>query len=256
MFNVKKQAEKLSHNPLSSGEKSPRAVANRRLIIVTLILAAMTLGPGGFSAWQAHRAEKKQAKEAAAQLLKEQKAAKKKVIKPLSDEDFEGAKEYNFYTQLEERSLNLRAEDKFGGIMIDNVNKPPQLQLESVVQPTKTDTKVALKPESPKNNQPVKMAPLVLESTQKVSVRQEKPTPQQTAKKTRILQIGSFISQKEAEKQQAKLSQYGFAPRIIQGKNNAQKTVYRVHLGPFSDKELNAIKERLGSLKISYFEVK
>ena len=58
----------------------------------------------------------------------------KRVVKPLSEENFKGAKEYNFYTQLEERSLIIGGEERFGGIAIENIHEPPKITLESATQ--------------------------------------------------------------------------------------------------------------------------
>ncbi|GAA5099017.1 SPOR domain-containing protein [Wohlfahrtiimonas larvae] len=174
----------------------------------------------------------------------------KRVVKPLSDEDFKGAKEYNFYTQLEERSLILGEEDRFGGIPLDNIHEPPKINLESASQSVATTKKA-------QNNDFV-IAPLILESSQQKNTEPSTSMIKPVAKSEGniSLQVGSFTARKEAEKHQAFLAKYGFTAKIQQGKNQAQQDIYRVRIGGFSQKEVSAVKKRLGTLGVSYFEVK
>lgn len=174
----------------------------------------------------------------------------KKVVKPLSDEDFKGAKEYNFYTQLEERSLVLGEEERFGGISLDNVNEPPKINLESISQ--------SITPAKQAQNNDFAIAPLVLESSQQRPSEPVKPAvkPEVKAKGNISLQVGSFTARKDAEKHQAFLAKYGFTAQILQGKNQSQQDIYRVRIGGFTQQEVEAVKKRLGTLGVSYFEVK
>ena len=173
----------------------------------------------------------------------------KKVVKPLSDEDFKGAKEYNFYTQLEERALILGEEERFGGISLDNIHEPPKISLESMSQSTST----------PKaNTNDLAIAPLILESSQQKKVESVKNVSKPEVKPKGIigLQVGSFSSKKDAEKHQNFLATYGFSAQILQGKNQSQQDVYRVRIGGLTSQEADSVKKRLNTLGVSYFEVK
>ena len=238
-FQAKKQK-----NPF--GKKHPNATKNRLIMIVVTIFFAVLAVSSGVT-YLSNLAKKKDSAENTAKTSVSQEAVKKRVVQPISDEDFKGAKEYNFYTQLEERSLVMGVEDKFGGALLTDIYQPPMISLESmsgnVDQPMiKTD-----KIESAASG----IVPLVLESAS-----QQREASIVSQSKTVILQVGSFSSTKDAQRQQDLLKKHGFSTQVAQGKNQAQHEIYRVHLGPFGRQEVESIKKRLNALGIKYFEVK
>ena len=235
-FQAKKQK-----NPLA--KKHPHSKKNRLTTfalvgVVVFVIVSWLIGlVGGFDEKSSEvKPEKKE--------VKVQEFHPKRVVKPIADE-FKGAKEYNFYTQLEERSLVLDGEEKFGGIALENVNEPPKLSLESLSQkPQESPVKTVVKQDN------IVMPPLVLESGQQAT------SMKKAASGSLILQVGSFGSNQDAQRHQALLAKYGFSAKILHSKNNAQKDIYRVRIGGFSQQEIGAVKKRLDTLGISYFEVK
>lgn len=173
----------------------------------------------------------------------------KKIVKPIADEDFKGAKEYHFYTQLEERALILGEEERFGGISLDNIHEPPKISLESMSQSVSSP--------QVKNNDLI-MAPLILESGQQKKVESAKSAVKPADKTVGNigLQVGSFSTRRDAEKHQGFLVKYGFSAQILQGKNQSQQDVYRVRIGGLTSQEADSVKKRLNTLGVSYFEVK
>lgn len=244
--------KKISKNPLAKDH--PRAKQNRRLgatCVIALGVLAIFYAVSYFTSKLSDKPEEKIEKV----VKKEKEPPKKKVVKPLSDEDFKGAKEYNFYTQLEERSLVLDGvEERFGGMALESIHEPPKIILESAGQ---VEAKVNVPKQVVTNvgAESLKIAPLVLESTTQSKPVAQQKTETNGAKNIR-LQVGSFTADKDAQTQKAKLERYGFAARVVKGKNKAQQDVYRVHIGPFSKQEIKAVKERLNTLSISFFEVK
>lgn len=238
-FQAKKQK-----NPF--GKKHPNATKNRLIMIVVTIFFAVLAVSSGVT-YLSNLAKKKDSVENTVKTSASQEITKKRVVQPISDEDFKGAKEYNFYTQLEERSLVIGVEDKFGGALLTDVYQPPMISLESmsanVDKPLiKTDQIESVASE---------IVPLVLESAS-----QQREAPIVSQSKTVILQVGSFSSLKDAQRQQDLLKKHGFSTQVEQGKNQAQHEIYRVHLGPFGRQEVESIKKRLNALGIKYFEVK
>lgn len=233
-FQAKKQK-----NPLA--KKHPHSKKNRLATfalvgVVVFVIVFWLIGlVGGFDEKSSEvKPEKKE--------VKVKEFHPKRVVKPIADDEFKGAKEYNFYTQLEERSLVLDGEEKFGGIALENVNEPPKLSLESLSQ--ESPVKTVVKQDN------IVMPPLVLESGQQAT------SMKKAASGSRILQVGSFGSNQDAQRHQALLAKYGFSAKILHSKNNAQKDIYRVRIGGFSQQEIGAVKKRLDTLGISYFEVK
>jgi cell division protein FtsN len=241
-FQAKKQ-----NNPFA--KKHPNSKKNRITTIAVVILF-LGLGVSGVATYFSNKGKDEPVKKVDKPVVNTKDTHPKRVVKPLSDEDFKGAKEYNFYTQLEERSLILGEEERFGGISLDNVNEPPKINLESVSQPT------ALAKQTQNND--FVIAPLVLESSQQRTSEPVKPAakPEVKAKGNISLQVGSFTARKDAEKHQAFLAKYGFTAQILQGKNQSQQDIYRVRIGGFTQQEVEAVKKRLGTLGVSYFEVK
>lgn len=241
-FQAKKQ-----NNPFA--KKHPNSKKNRITTIAVVILF-LGLGVSGVATYFSNKGKDEPVKKVDKPVVTTKDAHPKRVVKPLSDEDFKGAKEYNFYTQLEERSLILGEEERFGGISLDNVNEPPKINLESVSQPTA--------PAKQTQNNDFVIAPLVLESSQQRPSELVKPAvkPEVKAKGNISLQVGSFTARKDAEKHQAFLAKYGFTAQILQGKNQSQQDIYRVRIGGFTQQEVEAVKKRLGTLGVSYFEVK
>lgn len=240
------QAKKYTNNPLAMiGKKHPNSRKNRIIAICVVLFFTVMAASAGVTYLTNMFKEKA---EVAAEKKEERQKAKeppvKKVVKPLSDEAFKGEKEYNFYTQLEERSFMIGGEDRFGGIALDNIHEPPKITLESATQSAVS----TVQNEIVKNTYP-DMAPLVLESTKQSDVVVKN-------NELRALQVGSFTLKKDAEKHQKKLEGYGFASKILQAKNSQQQTLYRVYLGPFSGKEMSTVKARLNELGINHFEVK
>lgn len=236
-FQAKKQK-----NPLA--KKHPHSKKNRLTTfalvgVVVFVIVFWLIGlVGGFDEKSSEvKPEKKE--------VKVKEFHPKRVVKPIADDEFKGAKEYNFYTQLEERSLVLDGEEKFGGIALENVNEPPKLSLESLSQKSQeSPVKTVVKQDN------IVMPPLVLESGQQAT------SMKKAASGSLILQVGSFGSNQDAQRHQALLAKYGFSAKILHSKNNAQKDIYRVRIGGFSQQEIGAVKKRLDTLGISYFEVK
>lgn len=239
-FQAKKQK-----NPF--GKKHPNATKNRLIMIVVTIFFAILAVSSGVT-YLSNLAKKKGSAENAAKISVSQEVAKKRVVQPISDEDFKGAKEYNFYTQLEERSLVMGAEDKFGGALLTDMYQPPMISLESM---SANVDKSLIKTDKIESAVSAGIVPLVLESAS-----QQREAPIVSQSKTVILQVGSFSSMKDAQKQQDLLKKHGFSTQVAQGKNQAQHEIYRVHLGPFGRQEVESIKKRLNALGIKYFEVK
>ncbi len=259
-FQAKKQK-----NPLA--KKHPNSRKNRITTFAVVILF-LGLGVSGVVSYFSNKGKDEPIKKA-----EKSSSAKdlhpKRVVKPLSDEDFKGAKEYNFYTQLEERALILGEEDRFGGISLENLREAPKINLESTAQ-VSVPTPVPM-PAKKIQNKDIAMAPLVLESSQQRAktpvkaavvptkpVVQSKPEIKQQTKATGniVLQVGGFGARKDAEKHKAFLAKYGFTANILQGKTQAQQDIYRVRIGGFSPQEVESVKKRLGALGVSYFEVK
>lgn len=249
------QAKKTTSNPFAINQQYNKSQKHRFMVIsLSLFVGFVLLSSVASMIYRAVKGDQVVDKpERKASIVSDK--PKVKDIKPIADADFKGAKQYNFYTQLEERSLDLGGSDRFGGVAIDSVHMPlPSLQLESMGGGESSN---------------VAMAPLVLESanpSDKIDVVVKEKTVPAVAKnapddnvsknRTINLQIGSFVAQSEAVNHRTKLEMYGFSPQIIKGTNKENKIVYRVHLGPFSSKELPSIKARLNALGVSFFEVK
>lgn len=241
-FQAKKQ-----NNPFA--KKHPNSKKNRITTIAVVILF-LGLGVSGVISYFSNKGKDEPVKKVDKPVVNTKDTHPKRVVKPLSDEDFKGAKEYNFYTQLEERSLILGEEERFGGIPLDNIHEPPKISLESMSQSV-ASTKQA-------QNNDFTIAPLVLESSHQRPSEPAKPVVKSEVKTAGniSLQVGSFTALKDAEKHQAFLAKYGFTAKILQGKNQSQQDIYRVRIGGFTQQEVEAVKKRLGTLGVSYFEVK
>ena len=246
---AKKYSQAKKHNnPFA--KKHPHSKKNR-ITTISVVIFFLALCVSGVATYFSNKGKDEPVVQVEKPVVKNTKDTHpKKVVKPISDEDFKGAKEYNFYTQLEERSLVLGEEERFGGISLDNVNEPPKINLESVSQ--------SVTPVKQTQNNDFVIAPLVLESSQQRSPEPAKPVvkPQVKPAGNISLQVGSFTARKDAEKHQAFLAKYGFTAQILQGKNQSQQDIYRVRIGGFTQQEVEAVKKRLGSLGVSYFEVK
>lgn len=241
-FQAKKQ-----NNPFA--KKHPNSKKNRITTIAVVILF-LGLGVSGVISYFSNKGKDEPVRKVDKSVVNTKDTHPKRVVKPLSDEDFKGAKEYNFYTQLEERSLILGEEERFGGIPLDNIHEPPKISLESMSQ--------SVAPTKQTQNNDFAIAPLVLESSHQRSSEPAKPVVKPEVKTTGniSLQVGSFTARKDAEKHQAFLAKYGFTAKILQGKNQSQQDIYRVRIGGFTQQEVEAVKKRLGTLGVSYFEVK
>ncbi|WP_077928522.1 SPOR domain-containing protein [Wohlfahrtiimonas populi] len=241
-FQAKKQ-----NNPFA--KKHPNSKKNRITTIAVVILF-LGLGVSGVISYFSNKGKDEPVKKVDKPVVNAKDTHPKRVVKPLSDEDFKGAKEYNFYTQLEERSLILGEEERFGGIPLDNIHEPPKISLESMSQ------SVALTKQAQHND--FAIAPLVLESSHQRPSEPAKPVVKPEVKTTGniSLQVGSFTARKDAEKHQAFLAKYGFTAKILQGKKQSQQDIYRVRIGGFTQQEVEAVKKRLGALGVGYFEVK
>ncbi len=240
-FQAKKQ-----NNPFA--KKHPNSKKNR-ITTISVVILFLVLGVSGVVSYFSNKGKDEPVQKVDRPVVNTKDAHPKRVVKPISDEDFKGAKEYNFYTQLEERSLVLGEEERFGGISLDNVNEPPKISLESMSQST-TPAKQA-------QNNDFAIAPLVLESSHQRS-EPVKPIIKPVVKAVGniSLQVGSFTARKDAEKHQAFLAKYGFTAKILQGKNQSQQDIYRVRIGGFTQQEVELAKKRLSTLGVSYFEVK
>lgn len=241
-FQAKKQ-----NNPFA--KKHPNSKKNRITTIAVVILF-LGLGVSGVISYFSNKGKDEPVKKVDKPVVNAKDTHPKRVVKPLSDEDFKGAKEYNFYTQLEERSLILGEEERFGGIPLDNIHEPPKISLESMSQ--------SVAPTKQAQNNDFAIAPLVLESSHQRPPEPAKPIVKPEVKTTGniSLQVGSFTARKDAEKHRAFLAKYGFTAKILQGKNQSQQDIYRVRIGGFTQQEVEAVKKRLGTLGVSYFEVK
>lgn len=239
-FQAKKQK-----NPFA--KKHPNSKKNR-IMTITVVIFFLVVGISAGFSYLSNLSQKDSDKKSEKIVVNAKDAHPKRVVRPLSDDDFKGAKEYNFYTQLEERSLVMGKEERFGGVALDKMHEPPKINLESAAQSVSVI-------QAPVNNkkESVVIAPLVLESSQKRSVE---PVKQKVETGNITLQVGGFTLRKDAEKHQALLSKYGFATQIVQGKNSSQKDIYRVRMGGFSRQEVESVKKRLNTLGINYFEVK
>ncbi|MGL4674354.1 MAG: SPOR domain-containing protein [Wohlfahrtiimonas sp.] len=245
-FQAKKQK-----NPFA--KKHPNSKKNR-IMTISVVIFFLALGVSAGFSYLSNIGKKDPEKKPEKVVVTTKDAHPKRVVKPISDNDFKGAKEYNFYTQLEERSLVMDGEERFGGIPLDNIHEPPKISLES------TALSISSNQPSVKTQNDIVMAPLVLESSQQRVVEPIKSTvkqqPQAKAEGNISLQVGSFSSRKDAEKHQALLSKHGFSTTIMQGKNQSQQDIYRVRMGGFSKQEVESVKKRLSALGVSYFEVK
>lgn len=243
-FQAKKQ-----NNPFA--KKHPNSKKNRITTIAVVILF-LGLGVSGVISYFSNKGKDEPVKKVDKPVVNTRDTHPKRVVKPLSDEDFKGAKEYNFYTQLEERSLILGEEERFGGIPLDNIHEPPKISLESMSQSQ------SVAPTKQTQNNDFAIAPLVLESSHQRPSEPAKPIvkPEVKTAGNISLQVGSFTARKDAEKHQAFLAKYGFTAKILQGKNQSQQDIYHVRIGGFTQQEVEAVKKRLGTLGVSYFEVK
>lgn len=239
------QAKKQS-NPFA--KKHPHSKKNRLASIAfmgVVVFVFVLWGIGYIRGFGSKDPEVKPAKKE----VKAKDAHPKKVVKPISDEDFKGAKEYNFYTQLEERALILGEEERFGGVVLDNIHELPKINLESMSQSV---------PVLKNKNNDLIIAPLVLESNQQKTVESSKPSvkPKAQVAGNIDLQVGSFSARKDAEKHQAFLTKNGISAQILQGKNQSQQAIYRVRISRLTSQEVESVKKRLSALGVSYFEVK
>lgn len=239
------QAKKYTNSPLAMiGKKHPNSKKNRIIAICIILFFTILATSAGVTYLSNMFQEKADVVEKKKDVPKAKEPPVKKVVKPLSDESFQGAKEYNFYTQLEERSLIIGGEERFGGIALENIHEPPKITLESATQSAVS----VVQNEIAKTTYP-DMEPLVLESTKQVSAVEVK-------NELVALQVGSFSLKQDAEKYQKKLEGQGFISKILQVKNSQQETLYRVYLGPFSTEEVGSVKAKLSTLDINHFEVK
>lgn len=245
-FQAKKQK-----NPFA--KKHPNSKKNR-IMTISVVIFFLVVGVSSVATYFSNKGKNEPVKKVDKPIVNTKDAHPKRVVKPISDDDFKGAKEYNFYTQLEERSLVMDGEERFGGIPLDNIHEPPKISLES------TALSASSNQPSVKIQNDIVMTPLVLESSQQRVVEPAKSTikPQSQVKVEGniSLQVGSFSSRKDAEKHQALLSKHGFSTTIMQGKNQSQQDIYRVRMGGFSKQEVESVKKRLNALGVSYFEVK
>lgn len=267
-FQAKKQT-----NPF--GKKHPNAAKNRLIVILMMVGIAAIGVSSGVTYLSGLSSADKDEPEAVEKVAQKKEPPKKKTVVPIADDDFKGAKEYNFYTQLEERSLVTGAEDNFGGMALNNISQQTsQISLESLSLSSVSNSTVDVLVKQDASV-PVVMAPLVLESASTSNNENVNPKPvaitkpivQQPTKpvvaatvaieaKNINLQVGSFTARKEAEIHKAKLAKHGFSSRIVQGKNQTKQDVYRVQIGPFGQKEVTLVKDRLNNLKVGFFVVK
>lgn len=175
---------------------------------------------------------------------------KRKEVKPLDDSQREEVKEYNFYTQLENRTFYIEGEEKTGGEALEMMlQKFENAEKERTVQPM--------------------IPPIVLESLathvgRVADTIQPSPStststtapPKLSQKSSITLQTGSFLSQSEAINQRTLLENQGFSPKISESRNSQNKLIYRVHIGPYSPSELPKIESQLRQLRLSFFKVK
>lgn len=171
---------------------------------------------------------------------------KRKPVKPLDESKRPPIKEYNFYTQLEQRTFYINGEEKTGGEALE-------MMLEKL-EAAKKETNI--QPMTP---------PIILESLAKqvnvatseaVKQQQKPPEPKTSNIATIVLQTGSFLSQSEAVNQRTILESHGLNPKIIEAKNKSNQTIYRVHIGPYAPSEIERVKTQLSKLKIPSFKVK
>lgn len=236
---------KRQRNPLA--QKHPNSKKNR-IIAIALMTVFVALGVSSVVTSLSHKNETQIETKINKSTVNTKDAHPKKVVKPIADEDFKGAKEYNFYTQLEERSLILGEEERFGGIPLENIHEPPKINLESA------STSVVSGQSNEHQN--LTIAPLVLESALQKKTQSSQSIQASVVVGGTDLQVGSFSARKDAEKHQAFLAKNGLRAEILPGKNQAQKNIYRVRVGGLSPQDVGTVKKKLNALGVNYFEVK